>query len=114
MTSYDIYMDKDDSFMRSYNQSKIGAKTIILVTLRESLTPSINENSLLTPAQNQNNYQIFYAIQSHPNPRQALVTPLKLYLCDTIVRVTFYEAHDLQVQILKVIGEFGGTMVRSG
>ncbi|KAA6371916.1 MAG: hypothetical protein EZS28_032558 [Streblomastix strix] len=107
-------MATDDSFMRGYNSSKMGARTNIQVTLQGSLTPGINENSLLNPGENQNNLQIFCATRSHPNPRTAQITPLMHYLCDAIVRVTFDDAPDPQVLTLEVIGELGGTMVRAG
>ncbi|KAA6380349.1 MAG: hypothetical protein EZS28_024122 [Streblomastix strix] len=107
-------MATDDSFMRGYNSSKMGARTNIQVTLQGSLTPGINENSLLNPGENQNNHQIFCATRSHPIPRTAQITPLMHYLCDAIVRVTFDDAPDPQVLTLEVIGEIGGTMVRAG
>ncbi|KAA6384304.1 MAG: hypothetical protein EZS28_020170 [Streblomastix strix] len=107
-------MATDDSFMRGYNSSKMGARTNIQVTLQESLTPGINENSLFNPGENQNNHQIFCATRSHPIPRTAQITPLMHYLCDAIVRVTFDDAPDPQVLTLEVIGEIGGTMVRAG
>ncbi|KAA6374909.1 MAG: hypothetical protein EZS28_029563, partial [Streblomastix strix] len=64
----------DDSFMRGYNSSKIGARTNIQVNL----------------------------------------TPLMHYLCDAVVRIMFDDAPDPQVLSLEVIGELGGSVVRSG
>ncbi|KAA6374820.1 MAG: hypothetical protein EZS28_029652 [Streblomastix strix] len=107
-------MATDDSFMRGYNSSKMGARTNIQVTLQGSLTPGINESSLINPGENQNNHLTFCGTRCHPNPRQAQITPLMHYLCDAIVRVTFDDAPDPQVLTLEVIGELGGTMVRAG
>ncbi|KAA6381698.1 MAG: hypothetical protein EZS28_022774 [Streblomastix strix] len=107
-------MATDDSFMRGYNSSKMGARTNIQVTLQGSLTPGFNENSQLASTENQNNHKIFCATRSHPIPRTAQITSLMLYLCDAIVRVTFDDAPDPQVLTLEVIGEIGGTMVRAG
>ncbi|KAA6365842.1 MAG: hypothetical protein EZS28_038631 [Streblomastix strix] len=63
----------DDSFMRGYNSTKIGARTNIQVNL----------------------------------------TPLLHYLCDAVVRIMFDDAPDPQVLSLEVIGELGGSVVRS-
>ncbi|KAA6316212.1 MAG: hypothetical protein EZS28_055292, partial [Streblomastix strix] len=79
-----------------------------------SLTPGINESSLINPGENQNNHLTFCGTRCHPNPRTAQITPLMHYLCDAIVRVTFDDAPDPQVLTLEVIGEMGGTMVRAG
>ncbi|KAA6386309.1 MAG: hypothetical protein EZS28_018164 [Streblomastix strix] len=107
-------MATDDSFMRGYNSSKMGARTNIQVTLQGILTPGINESSLINPVENQNNHQIFCVTRSHPNPRFAQITPLMHYLCDAIGRDTFEDAPDPQVLTLEVIGQLGGTMVRAG
>ncbi|KAA6402968.1 MAG: hypothetical protein EZS28_001510 [Streblomastix strix] len=107
-------MATDDSFMRGYNSSKMGARTNIQVTLQGSLTPGINESSLINPGENQNNHLTFCGTRCHHNPRTAQITPLMHYLCDAIVRVTFDDAPDPQVLTLEVIGELGGTMVRAG
>ncbi|KAA6397791.1 MAG: hypothetical protein EZS28_006684 [Streblomastix strix] len=107
-------MATDDSFMRGYNSSKMGARTNILVSLQGSLTPGINENSLHNPAENQNNHQIFCAKRNHRILRTEQMTPLMHYLCDAIVRVIFDDVPDPQVLSLEVIGEISGTMVRAG
>ncbi|KAA6383082.1 MAG: hypothetical protein EZS28_021394 [Streblomastix strix] len=107
-------MATDDSFMRGYNSSKMGAGTNIQVTLQGNLTPGINESSLINPGENQNNHLTFCGTRCHPNPRLAQITPLMHYLCDAIVRVTFDDAPDPQVLTLELIGEIGGTMVRAG
>ncbi|KAA6364311.1 MAG: hypothetical protein EZS28_040162, partial [Streblomastix strix] len=68
-------MATDDSFMRGYNSSKMGARTNIQVTLQGSLTSGVNENSQLNQAENQNNHQIFCATRNHSYPRTAQITP---------------------------------------
>ncbi|KAA6377221.1 MAG: hypothetical protein EZS28_027254 [Streblomastix strix] len=107
-------MASDDSFMRGYNSSKMRARTNIQVSLQGSLTPGINENSLLNPEENQNNHQIFCAKQNHPILRITQITPLMHYLCDATVRLTFDDASDPQVLTLEVVSELIGTMVRAG
>ncbi|KAA6362041.1 MAG: hypothetical protein EZS28_042433 [Streblomastix strix] len=47
-------------------------------------------------------------------PLQVNLTPLMHYLCDGIVRVLFDDNPDPQVLSMEVIGEIGGSMVRSG
>ncbi|KAA6397525.1 MAG: hypothetical protein EZS28_006945 [Streblomastix strix] len=106
-------MATDDSFMKGYNSSKMGARTNIQVSLQGNLIPGINESTLINPGENQNNHLTFWGTRSHPNPRQAQITPLMHYLCDAIVRVTFDDAPDPQVLTLEVNGEIGGTMVRA-
>ncbi|KAA6310120.1 MAG: hypothetical protein EZS28_056371 [Streblomastix strix] len=45
---------------------------------------------------------------------QVNLTPLMHYLCDGIVRVLFDDNPDPQVLSMEVIGEIGGSIVRSG
>ncbi|KAA6370508.1 MAG: hypothetical protein EZS28_033964 [Streblomastix strix] len=47
-------------------------------------------------------------------PLQVNLTPLMHYLCDGIVRVLFDDNPDPQVLSMEVIGEIGGSIVRSG
>ncbi|KAA6379933.1 MAG: hypothetical protein EZS28_024541 [Streblomastix strix] len=110
----DWKMATDNSFMRGYNSSKMGARTNVQVILQGSLTPGINENSLINPGENQNNHLTVCGTRCHPNPRTAQITTLMNYLCDVTVRVTFDDAPDPQVLTLQVIGELGGAMVRAG
>ncbi|KAA6357908.1 MAG: hypothetical protein EZS28_046565 [Streblomastix strix] len=77
----------DDSFMRGYNSSKISART---------------------------NIQHFIGMRAYPDPVQVGLTPITHYLCDAIVRIMFDDNPDPQVLSLEVIGELGGSMVRSG
>ncbi|KAA6371047.1 MAG: hypothetical protein EZS28_033425 [Streblomastix strix] len=107
-------MATDDSFMRGYNSSKMGARTNIQVTLQGSLTPGIVDNSLISANENQNNLQTFIATRTYPTPTHAQITPQMHYLCDAIIRFTFDDAPDPQVLNFEIIGEIGGTMIRSG
>ncbi|KAA6373053.1 MAG: hypothetical protein EZS28_031419, partial [Streblomastix strix] len=106
-------MATDDSFMRGYNSSKMGAITNIQVTLQGNLTPGIVDNSLISEDDNQNNLQTFVATRTYPTPTRAQITPQMHYLCDAIIRFSFDVATDPQVLNFEIIVEIGGTMVRS-
>ncbi|KAA6363852.1 MAG: hypothetical protein EZS28_040620, partial [Streblomastix strix] len=64
--------------------------------------------------ENQNNLISFIATRSYPTPTNAQITPQMHYLCDAIIRFTFDDAPDPQVLNFEIIGEVGGTMIRSG
>ncbi|KAA6374454.1 MAG: hypothetical protein EZS28_030019 [Streblomastix strix] len=106
----------DDSFMKVYYASKIGARTIIQDSLTGSLTEGIVGTELIKFAanENQNNLISFIATRAYPTPTYAQITPQIHYLCDAIIRLTFDDAPDPQVLNFEIIGEVGGTMVRSG
>ncbi|KAA6372380.1 MAG: hypothetical protein EZS28_032093 [Streblomastix strix] len=105
-----------DSFMRGYNSSKMGARINIQVTLQGNLTPGIVDSELIkfAPDENQNNFIQFVATRAFPTPTNAQITSQMRYLCDAIIRFTFDDAPDPQVLNFEIIGEIGGTMVRSG
>ncbi|KAA6371650.1 MAG: hypothetical protein EZS28_032824 [Streblomastix strix] len=109
-------MTTDDSFIRGYNSSKMGARTNIQVTLQGSLTQGIvdTDDIKFTADENQNNLLQFVATRAYPTPTNAQITPQMHYLCDAIIRFTFDDAPDPQVLNFEIIGEIGGTMVRSG
>ncbi|KAA6339605.1 MAG: hypothetical protein EZS28_052599, partial [Streblomastix strix] len=109
-------MATDDSFMRGYNASKMGARTNIQVSLSGSLTEGIVGTELIkrTADENQNNLISFIATRAYPTPTYAQITPQMHYLCDAIIRFTFDDAPDHQVLNFEIIGEVGGTMIRSG
>ncbi|KAA6371148.1 MAG: hypothetical protein EZS28_033324 [Streblomastix strix] len=106
----------DDSFMRGYNSSKMGARTNIQVTLQGNLTTGIVDSTLIVDDRldNQNNLVEFVATRAYPTPTNAQITPQMHYLCDAIIRFTFDDAPDPQVLNFEIICEIGGTMVRSG
>ncbi|KAA6363556.1 MAG: hypothetical protein EZS28_040918 [Streblomastix strix] len=109
-------MATDDSFMRGYNASKMGARTNIQVSLTGSLTEGIVGTELIkfNVDENQNNLISFIATRAYPTPTYAQITPQMHYLCDAIIRFTFDDAPDPQVLNFEIIGEVVGTMIRSG
>ncbi|KAA6370430.1 MAG: hypothetical protein EZS28_034042 [Streblomastix strix] len=104
----------DDSFMRKYNSSKIGARTNIQVILNGNLTKGIIDITQLYPSQNQNDFKQFIGMRSYPDPQQVALTPIMHYLCDAFIRITFDDNLDSQVLSMDVIGEIGGSSIRSG
>ncbi|KAA6402650.1 MAG: hypothetical protein EZS28_001828 [Streblomastix strix] len=105
-------LETDDSFMRGYNSSKMGARTNIQVTLQGNLTTGIVDSSLIMDAvqDNQINLVEFFATRAYPTPTNAQITPQMHYLCVAIIRFTFDDAPDPQVLNFEIIGEIGGTM----
>ncbi|KAA6395989.1 MAG: hypothetical protein EZS28_008480, partial [Streblomastix strix] len=69
-------MATDDSFMRGYNASKMGARTNIQVSLSGFLTEGIvgTEMIKLTAEENQNNLISFIATRAYPTPTYAQIT----------------------------------------
>ncbi|KAA6357054.1 MAG: hypothetical protein EZS28_047419 [Streblomastix strix] len=104
----------DDSFMRGYNSSKIGARKNIQVILNGNLTKGIVDTTQLNPSQNQNDFKQFIAMRSYPDPHQVALTPIMHYLCDAFIRITFDDNPDPQVLSMDVIGQIGSSSVRSG
>ncbi|KAA6396606.1 MAG: hypothetical protein EZS28_007864 [Streblomastix strix] len=107
-------MATDDSFMRGYDSSKMGARTNIKVSLQRSLTPGIIENELIKFAldENQNNHNSFIATRSYPTPTYAEISPQMHYLCDAIIRFTFDDAPDPQILNIEIEGEIDETVIR--
>ncbi|KAA6387662.1 MAG: hypothetical protein EZS28_016815 [Streblomastix strix] len=88
----------DDSFMRGYNSSKMGARTNIIVTLQGSLVTGIVDIELiiLTTNDNQNKQQAFIATRVYPTPTDAQIVPQMHYLYEAIFRFIFDDAPDPQ------------------
>ncbi|KAA6387052.1 MAG: hypothetical protein EZS28_017420 [Streblomastix strix] len=107
-------MATDDFFMRGYNSSKIGARTNIQVILNGNLTKEYVDTTQLIPSQNLNDFKQFIAMRSYPDPHQVVLTPIMHYLCDAFIRITFDDNPDAQVLSMVVIGEIGGSSIRSG
>ncbi|KAA6385177.1 MAG: hypothetical protein EZS28_019293 [Streblomastix strix] len=63
---------------------------------------------------NQNDFKQFIAMRSYSDPHQVALTPIMHYLCDTFIRITFDDNRDPQVLSMDVIGEIGGSSIRSG
>ncbi|KAA6361640.1 MAG: hypothetical protein EZS28_042833 [Streblomastix strix] len=104
----------DDSFMRGYNSSKLGARTKIQVILHGNLTKGVLDNTDTNKDQNQNDLKQFIAMRSYPDPTKSSITPMLHYLCDAFMRITFNNNPDPQVLNIDVIGELGGSTVNAG
>ncbi|KAA6391016.1 MAG: hypothetical protein EZS28_013459 [Streblomastix strix] len=105
----------DDSFMRGYNSSKIGARTNIQVQLGITPVDNICTDNVIRPDDvDQNNFQYFTSTRCYPNIKNVKLTPLTHYLCDGIVRIMFDDNPEPQVLSLEVIGEISGSAIRSG
>ncbi|KAA6385209.1 MAG: hypothetical protein EZS28_019266 [Streblomastix strix] len=63
---------------------------------------------------NQNDFKQLIAMRSYPDPHQVALTPIMHYLCDAFIRITFDDYPDPQVLSMDVIGEIGGSSIRSG
>ncbi|KAA6367194.1 MAG: hypothetical protein EZS28_037280 [Streblomastix strix] len=72
----------DDSFMRGFNSSNLGART-----------------------NNQNDFKQFIGTRAYPDPRKASITPMMHYLCDAFVRIVFDDSSMPKVLNIDVIGE---------
>ncbi|KAA6377949.1 MAG: hypothetical protein EZS28_026524 [Streblomastix strix] len=105
----------DDSFMRGYNSSKIGARTIIQVQIGMTPVNDICTDDAIRPVTiDQNDFKYFTSTRCYPNIKNVKLTPLTHYLCDGIVRIMFDDNPEPQVLSLEVIGEIGGSAIRSG
>ncbi|KAA6384890.1 MAG: hypothetical protein EZS28_019584 [Streblomastix strix] len=105
----------DDSFMRGYNSSKIGARTNIQIQIGFKSIDNICTDEPLRPALiDQNDFKYFTSTRCYPNIKNSKLTPLNHYQCDGIVRIMFDDNPDLQVLSLEVIGEIGGSAIRYG
>ncbi|KAA6387417.1 MAG: hypothetical protein EZS28_017057 [Streblomastix strix] len=104
----------DDSFMRGYNSSKLGARTNIQVILHGNLTKAILDNTDTNKEQNQTDLKQFIAMRSYPDPTKASITPMMHYLCDAFMRITFDNNPEPQVLNIDVIGELAGSMINAG
>ncbi|KAA6399209.1 MAG: hypothetical protein EZS28_005267 [Streblomastix strix] len=63
---------------------------------------------------NQNDFKQFIGMHSYPDPHQVALTPIMHYLCVAFIRITFDDNPDPQVLSMDVIGEIGGSSIRSG
>ncbi|KAA6394392.1 MAG: hypothetical protein EZS28_010079 [Streblomastix strix] len=104
----------DDSFMRRYNSSKLGARTNIQVILYSNLIKGVLYCTEIFKEQNQNDLKQFIAMRSYPDPTKASITPMLHYLCDAFIRITFDNNPDPQVQNIDVIGEIGRSTINAG
>ncbi|KAA6395296.1 MAG: hypothetical protein EZS28_009175 [Streblomastix strix] len=106
----------DDSFMRGYNSTRVGARTNVQMILHYNIMNGIIDNYKVLdtdPAttENQNNFAGFIGTRSYPISTQIAQTLLVHFLCDLIVRIMFDDAPEPQILNLEVIGEIGGSMI---
>ncbi|KAA6387588.1 MAG: hypothetical protein EZS28_016885 [Streblomastix strix] len=108
----------DDSFMRGYNSTRVGARTNIQMILHYNIANGIIDNSKVNDdtdnSENQNQFAGFIGTRSYPISTQIAQTPLVHFLCDSIVRIMFDDAPEPQILNLEVIGEIGGSMIVAG
>ncbi|KAA6385369.1 MAG: hypothetical protein EZS28_019102, partial [Streblomastix strix] len=105
----------DDSFMRGQNSSKIGARTNIQVQIGFTPVDNICTAEAIRPANlDQNNFCYFTSTRCCQNIKNVKLTPLTHYLCDGNVRIIFDDNPEQQVLSLEIIGEIGGSAIRSG
>ncbi|KAA6368478.1 MAG: hypothetical protein EZS28_035996 [Streblomastix strix] len=95
----------DDSFMRGFNSSNLGARTNVQVILQGNLTKGIIDTTNIFPSQNQNDFKQFIGTRAYPDPNKASITPMMHYLCDAFVRIVFDDSSMPQVLNIDVIGE---------
>ncbi|KAA6403735.1 MAG: hypothetical protein EZS28_000731 [Streblomastix strix] len=105
----------EDSFMRGYNLSKLGVRTNIQVQIGfKSIDNICSDEPIRSALIDQIDLKYFKSTRYYPNVKNSKFTPLTYYLCDGIVRIMFDDNPDLQVLSLEVIGEIGGSAIRSG
>ncbi|KAA6379214.1 MAG: hypothetical protein EZS28_025259 [Streblomastix strix] len=108
----------DDSFMRGYSSTRVGARTNIQMILHYNIANGIIDNGKVNDdtdnPENQNNFAGFIGTRSYPISTQIAQTPLVHFLCDSIVRIMFDDASEPQILNLEVIGGIGGSMIMTG
>ncbi|KAA6385529.1 MAG: hypothetical protein EZS28_018941, partial [Streblomastix strix] len=95
----------DDSFMRGFNSSNLGARSNVQVILQGNLTKEIIDTTNIFPSQNQNDFKQFIGTRAYPDPCKASITPVVHYLYDAFVRIVFDDSSMPQVLNIDVIGE---------
>ncbi|KAA6356646.1 MAG: hypothetical protein EZS28_047827 [Streblomastix strix] len=104
----------DDSFMRGYNSSEIGARTNIQVQIGVIPVDDICTDEDVRPALiDQNDFKYFISTRCYPNIKSVKLTPLTHYLCDGIVRIMFDDNLDPQVLSLDVIGKINRNTIKN-
>ncbi|KAA6403603.1 MAG: hypothetical protein EZS28_000863 [Streblomastix strix] len=92
----------DDSFMRGYNSSKIGARTNIQVQIGFTPVDNICTDEAIRPADlDQINFSYFTSTRSYPNIKNVKLTPLTQYLYDSVVRIMFDDIPEPQMLSLE-------------
>ncbi|KAA6390048.1 MAG: hypothetical protein EZS28_014426 [Streblomastix strix] len=80
----------EESFMREFNSSNIGART-----------------------NNQNDFKQFIGTRAYPDPNKASITLMMYYLSDAFVRIIFDDSSMPQVLNIDVIGELAKGAIQS-
>ncbi|KAA6379338.1 MAG: hypothetical protein EZS28_025134 [Streblomastix strix] len=107
-------LTSDDSFMRDYNSSKLGARTNIQDFLHGNLTKNVQDNTDTNKDKDQTELKQFIAMRSYSDPTKAFITPMMHYLCDAFMRIIFDNNYDPQVLNIDVIGELAGSAINTG
>ncbi|KAA6371759.1 MAG: hypothetical protein EZS28_032715 [Streblomastix strix] len=103
----------DDSFMRGFNSSNLGARTNVQVILQGNLTKGIIDTININPLQNQKYFKQFIGTGAYPDPNKASIIPMMHYLCDAFVRIVFDDSSMPQVLNIDVIGELAKGAIQS-
>ncbi|KAA6390630.1 MAG: hypothetical protein EZS28_013843 [Streblomastix strix] len=103
----------DDSFMRGFNSSNLGARTNVQVILQRNLTKGIIDTTNVSPSWNQIDFKQFIGTRAYPDPNKTSITPMMHYLCDTFVRIIFDDSSIPQVLNIDVIGELAKGAIQS-
>ncbi|KAA6386522.1 MAG: hypothetical protein EZS28_017952 [Streblomastix strix] len=108
----------DDSFMRGFNSTRVGARTDIQLMLNTQIITGIVDNHKINDdtihPENQNTLAGFMGTRSYPMSWQVGQTPMFHYLCDAVIRIMFDDNPEPQVLNLEVIGEISGSMIAAG
>ncbi|KAA6400686.1 MAG: hypothetical protein EZS28_003787 [Streblomastix strix] len=108
-------LDTDDSFMRGFNSTRIGARTDIQTILNIQIITGlvdihkINDDTI--HPENQNTLAGYMGTRSYPMSWQVGQTLMFHYLCDAVIRIMFDDNPEPQVLNLEVIGEIGSSMI---
>ncbi|KAA6402366.1 MAG: hypothetical protein EZS28_002101 [Streblomastix strix] len=102
----------DNSFIRGYNNSKIGSRTNIQVILQGNFTKGITDTTNINPLQNQNDFIQFIGTRAYTEPTKVSITPMLHYSCDAFVRIIFDESSMPQVLNIDIIGVLAGGAIK--
>ncbi|KAA6400279.1 MAG: hypothetical protein EZS28_004188 [Streblomastix strix] len=93
----------DESFMRGFNSSNLGARTNVQVILQGNLIKGLIDTSNINPSQNQNDFKQFIGTRAYPDLTKASIAPMMHYLRDAFVSTIFDESSMLQVLNIDII-----------
>ncbi|KAA6387521.1 MAG: hypothetical protein EZS28_016950 [Streblomastix strix] len=108
----------DDSFMRGYNSTRLGARTDIQLILNTQIITSKVDNQKINDdiihPENQTALTGFMGTRSYPMSWQVGQTPMFHYQCDVVIRIMFDDNPEQQVPNLEVIGEISDSLIALG